>query len=75
MTFRLSEAQFKALSSAIEHGSATHHLQGPLAWAGWGVAREALQRRGYLDAACRITEEGRLAHAAHRGEAVQPRMV
>jgi hypothetical protein len=65
----LSPAQWRALESAVVYGDPTHHLDSELARGGWGVTREALQRRGLLDTACRITEAGRAVHAAR-----QPRM-
>lgn len=59
MADRLSPAQFKALDSAVRHGSPTYHLSGMYDWGGWGGTRSALQRRGLLDTACRITQAGR----------------
>lgn len=63
----LTAAQFKVLESCIKHNNATFHLSGQSAWGGWGGTRAALQRRGYLDAGCKITEAGRAAYSLKTG--------
>lgn len=57
----LTDAQRKALQSALVHGSPTRHLSGMSAWGGWGGTRASLQRRGFLNEAVQITPEGRMA--------------
>lgn len=61
---KLSEAQWKALESAVRTGHPTSHLKGMSDWGGWGSTRNALQRKGYLDSSCRITPAGRAAIGA-----------
>ncbi len=56
---KLTPAQYKALKSAIDHGNPTRHLSGMYDWGGWGGTRAALQRKGFLDTACQITDAGR----------------
>jgi hypothetical protein len=65
---RLSSAMHKALVSARDRGTPTAHLSGMSDWGGWGATRQALQRRGYLDVACRITDAGRSALSAGKDE-------
>jgi hypothetical protein len=61
---KLSEAQRKALQSAVDTGNAWSHLQAEHERAGWGGTRNALQRRGLLDNGCQITPAGRAALAS-----------
>lgn len=60
---KLTDAGRRALESAVKFGNATQHISGQSAWAGWGGTRAALQRLGYLDSGCVITEAGRAALA------------
>lgn len=62
----LTVAGRRALESAVKHGSPTHHLSGSYDWGGWGGTRAALQRAGYLDGACQITDAGRAAIGAEQ---------
>ena len=64
---KLSSPQFLALRSAVNHGSPTYHIHGQSAWGGWGGTRAALQRKGYLDISCQITEAGRAAYEREAG--------
>jgi|GEM_PF-6833768 len=63
---KLSEPQFKVLESAVKHDNPTFHIHGQSAWGGWGGTRTALQRKGYLDISCRITDAGRAAYEENR---------
>lgn len=56
--YRLSVPMLQALLSARDRGRATVHLKGRSEWGGWERTREALQRRGMLDAECGLTELG-----------------
>lgn len=56
---KLTPAQHQALLSARDRGSATAHLSGMYDWGGWGGTRTAMQRKGLLDSACRMTDFGR----------------
>lgn len=65
MSQQLSGPQFRALESAVKHGNPTQHIHGMSAWGGWGGTRAALQRKGYLDQACQITDLGRAAYESY----------
>lgn len=56
---KLSPAMRKVLLSARDRGSPTAHLSGMYDWGGWGGTRAAMQRKGLLDGACRMTDFGR----------------
>jgi hypothetical protein len=58
---KLTEAQRKVLDSCVRFGNPHHHIIDEAGRAGWGGTRAALQRKGYLDEGCRITDAGRTA--------------
>lgn len=62
----LTAAGRRALESAVKYGYPTHHLNGSYDWGGWGGTRAALQRSGYLDSLCQITDAGRAAIGAEQ---------
>lgn len=58
----LTATQFKMLESCVLHGDSRFHLRGLAEHGGANGTRWSLQRRGYLDAECKITAAGLIAY-------------
>lgn len=58
---KLTEAQKRALQSAVDHGDPTHHLRGRSEHGGYTKTDIFLVKHGLLNREGRITDAGRAA--------------